>query len=214
MGFKPSPYLAIRFLAIAIDLARGDPYDSSNPFHWSNVILNLPCSDTFNPSLPWVYKWNETARAISEDVVSFVDDFRIVGYLVENCWQCGRRIASRLQHRDVQDAARKRKPPSLTPGAWAGTVAHTNETVTKTVTQEKWLKAKILLKELRSEIGSKAKPGLMNHKRLEKARGFFNHLSLIYEIIVYYLRGFHNTINSWRDNRDVEKWRRENESSK
>ena len=85
MGFKPSPYLAIRFLAIAIDLARGDPYDSSNLFHWSNVILNLPCSDTFISSLPWIYKWNKTARAISGDVVSFVDDFRIIGYLVENC---------------------------------------------------------------------------------------------------------------------------------
>ena len=116
-GFKPSPHLAVRFLGIALDYARGDPYDSSNPFHWSEAKVNLPCSDNFNPSLPWLCEWNESAQAMSGDFVSFIDDFRITGYSVENCWQCGRRLGSRLQSLGIQEAARERKPPSLAPEA-------------------------------------------------------------------------------------------------
>jgi len=52
MGFKPSPYLAVRHLAIAEELARGDKADKSNPFKYDQVILNLPCSSEFNPSMP------------------------------------------------------------------------------------------------------------------------------------------------------------------
>ena len=127
----------MRFQGIALDFARGDPCDNSNPFHWSEVKLNLPCSDLFDPSLLWLCKWNSTAKAISGNVVSFVDDFSITGFSVENCWQCGRQIASRLQCLGTQEAARKRTAPSQTPDVWAGTVAHTNDVVRITVTELK-----------------------------------------------------------------------------
>ena len=88
MGFKPSPYLVVRFRALAIEIAVGDPHDEVNPFYWEKVKLNLPCSDSFDPSLPWIYKWNPNVGAIAGDFISFVDDYRITGFSVENCWLC------------------------------------------------------------------------------------------------------------------------------
>jgi len=214
MGFRPSPYLAVRFLALAVEMAIGNPHDDANPFYWSEIVLNLPCSDDFDPSMPWIYKWNDIVKAIAGDLISFVDDFRITGYSVENCWQCGRRLASRLQHLGIQEAARKRTPPSLLADPWAGAIIKTFNEVTKTVSQEKWSKAKVILADLRSQIGSPDHLGLLSHKTLEQSRGFLNHLSLTYEIICPYLRGFHNSIDGWRDNRDVEGWKSEEESSK
>ena len=67
---------------------------------------------------------------------------------------------------------------------------------------------------MRSDIGTELNPGLLNHKFLEKGRGFFNHLSLTYEMVTPCLRGFHNSIDSWRDDRDIEGWKMEEESSK
>ena len=82
--------------------------------------------------------------------------------------------------------------------------AHTNDVVRIAVTQLKWTKAKTYLRTLRMEIGTPTKPNLMNHKYLQQARGYFNHLGLAHNIIVPYLRGFHNTIDGWRDNRDID----------
>ena len=58
MGFTPSPYLAVRHLALKVEYAQGDPREVTNLFYYSEVKLNLLCSDGFDPSLPWIYKWN------------------------------------------------------------------------------------------------------------------------------------------------------------
>ena len=134
MGFKSSPFLAIRYLSIASEYAVGDPADELNPFHWSKVVLNLPCSEKFNLTMPWIYEWNERAKVIAGDFVLFVDDFRIVGYLTENCWNCAQRLSSRLQQLGIQEVACKRSAPSLRPDAWAGHVAQTAGVVTKLIT--------------------------------------------------------------------------------
>ena len=56
MGAKPSPYQAIRSMLWAEDIVRGNKDHPSNPFRWSNVNLNLPGSETYEPTLPWVAK--------------------------------------------------------------------------------------------------------------------------------------------------------------
>ena len=44
----------------------------------------------------------------------------------------------------MQDAARKRRAPSKTPGAWAGTIIQTNDgIVEKRVSNERWTKTKV-----------------------------------------------------------------------
>ena len=75
---------------------------------------------------------------------------------------------------------------------WAGVIIKTMNAVTKTVSQEKWTKAIVILKEVRSNIGTPDHLGVLVHKSLEQARFFLNHLSLTYEIIAPYLREFHN----------------------
>jgi hypothetical protein len=56
MGMKPSPYNAVRYFYRAEELARGNPRDLNNPLHFSKVRLNLPGMETFDPTMPHVYK--------------------------------------------------------------------------------------------------------------------------------------------------------------
>ena len=42
----------------------------------------------------------------------------------------------------------------------------------------------------------------MNHEQLERDRGFLNYLSRTYRSMCLYLKGIHQTIDSWRTVRD------------
>jgi hypothetical protein len=68
---------------------------------------------------------------------------------------------------------------------------------------DKWLKAQLLLRELSLELRSQP---LLDHKNLEKTRGFFNHLQRTYPSITPFLKGLHLTIDGWRGGRDDELW--------
>ena len=116
MGFDPSSAYSVRHLGLCLEIAKGDHLDPKNPFHWSKVVLNLPASQDFEPSMPCVYKLNMIVNKIAGDYVVFFDDIRVLGLSVKNCWQCGRKLSSNIQFLGIQDAARKKKPPSLTPG--------------------------------------------------------------------------------------------------
>ena len=35
-----------------MELCMGDPEDGSNPFQWDRVILNLPFTEVYDPSMP------------------------------------------------------------------------------------------------------------------------------------------------------------------
>ena len=92
--------------------------------------------------------------------------------------------------------ARKRKLPSLNADSWAGTIIKTEGVVEKTISQEKWNRVKAILLELRANAGSRDHPLKLEHKFLERSRGFLNHIALIYTYILPYLKGHHTTINS------------------
>ena len=132
---------------------------------------------------------------------------RVAGFSLENCWQCGRRLASVLQRLGIQEAARKRKPPSLDADAWAGSVAKTDACVEKTITQAKWNKSKEYLAKLRRDIGTRDKVSKLEHKFLEVSRGYFNHVGITYPCLLPYLKGYHTSIDSWRAGRDLEGWK-------
>ena len=94
-------------------------------------------------------KWDSRLQYIAGDIVAIGDDLRATGPTMEHAWQVGRLAGLRLQYLCCQDAACKRRPPMKTPGAWTGVVFKTCSTlVVKHVTQEKWKKAKILIKYL------------------------------------------------------------------
>ena len=56
MGFSPSPYFVSKDMLVIEEAVIGSRFDLHNIFRWANVILNLPCTENYNPARPWVYK--------------------------------------------------------------------------------------------------------------------------------------------------------------
>lgn len=113
-------------LLIAKVIAYGDHKDRSNPFHWEVVVLNLPDSWDYDPTLPWVYKlrWDKNLAC---EIYIYVDDGKTTGWSKLVCWSATRRFASVCSSLGIQDAARKRTEPSNTPGPWAGSAGNSEE---------------------------------------------------------------------------------------
>jgi hypothetical protein len=137
---------------------------------------------------------------IASDFVSFVDDVRPTGPSKKECWIAGRRIGSMLSYLGIQDASRKRRDSSQTPGAWSGSVVQTDsEGVYVLAAEEKWIKAKGLFNELK--VMMEKNNDEMSRKRLEQIRGFLIYVTRMYPgMVPYYLIGIHMTIDGWRDN--------------
>jgi hypothetical protein len=109
-----------------------------------------------------------------------------------------------LGYLGIENAARKTRPPSQTPGAWAGILVETNgTTITVCTSQEKWVKAQRFLQDIRAEL---EREGSLQHKGLEQKRGFFVHLQRVYPTIAPYLKGMHLTLDGWRPGRDADGW--------
>jgi hypothetical protein len=207
MGMRPSPFIVIQYLYLALEFAVGTRRDKGNPMRWDLLRLNLPGDCYFDPSLPFVMKWNKLVERIAGDVEGFVDDLRSSGYSIENVWQVSRQIASQVQYQGIQDAPRKRRPPSQNPGAWSGAMLSASPVkVSKSVSVAKWAKAKRILIDLLAELTADHLVDL-NFKDLESKTGFLGHLSMTYEFMVPFLKGFYLTLNSWRPGRYEDGWK-------
>ncbi len=205
MGFKPSPYYAIQGILFADEYIRGDPSDQSNVFRWDEVSLNLPGSQEYDPSKPWVSKRRSSDGKIAADFVIYVDDVRSAGNSWEEARLASRRIGSLLNWLGVQDAARKRRDPSRTPGAWAGSIIHTaGGVVTVSVSQERWDKAKTIVDWIEKSMNEGED---IEFKKLESYRGFLIYLVRTYPDINPYLKGVHLTLDSWRPWRRPDGWK-------
>jgi hypothetical protein len=195
MGFKSLPYQAIQGILHAEELIRGDPSKSTNVFRWDIIQLNLPGSQAYDPSLPWVSKLWATDGKIACDLIIYVDDVRTMGGSFQECRAASRLVASTLIFLGIQDAARKRRDPSLTPGAWSGSIVLSEgDTVDITVAQDRWDKAKKMLCWMRTVITSSDS---IEHKLLESYRGYLIYLCRTYPAINPYLKGIHLTLDSW-----------------
>ncbi len=193
-------------MGIAEEVIRGDPADASNVFRWDRVELNLPGSEGYDPSRPWVAKYRSEDGHIASDLFIFVDDLRPTGPSKEEAWLAARRAASTLNYLGIQDAPRKRRESSQSPGAWAGRGIKTGPDGTFVLTsREKWDKARTQMKEVLAMLTKD--PTKMNRKRLEQIRGFLQYVMQTYTSMTSYLIGFHMTIDSWRSGRDDEGWR-------
>jgi hypothetical protein len=210
MGAKPSPYAAVHYYYLAEEFIRGHHLDRNNPFYWDAVLLNLLGSPQFDPTRPRVMKWDSVHGRIAADLVAYIDDLRASGHSVEACWLIARYISARLQHLGIQDAARKRRPPTTTPGAWAGAVFRTSsDSVSVSIAQDKWDKAKSLIDDIQKQIHTSNNQSV-NYKSLEITRGFLCHVSMTFEFITHHLKGFHLTLASYHDKRDSDGWRLSN----
>jgi hypothetical protein len=175
---------------------------------------------SYSPSKPWVYKMRSSDGRIAADVMTYIDDARPTGPSEEECWQADRKYASTCNHYGVQDAPRKWRPFSMTAGAWAGAVIHTHmDQVCVKVTQSRWDKTRKMVrdiwqefsdrqKEVPSEVLGEDSAGGLNHKQLERQRGFLVYVAQAYPSLVPYLMAIHLTLDSWRSGRNKDGWKR------
>ena len=204
MGQTDSPYLAVQCMLWAEEIILGARGDESNPFQWARIELNLPGDKNYDPSKPWVAKVRHDDH-LAADVFLYVDDARTVGHNFEACWRATRRYASMCNWLGIQDAARKRTMPSMTPGPWAGTMVDCATGLDGTVTQAKWTKGRDQVQEIAVMI--QANPAAMPRERLEQIRGFLVYLCRTYPDMVPYLKGIHLTLDGWRAGRDYAGWK-------
>ena len=205
MGLRCSPYLAVRYFALASEIIKGNQDDSSNVFHVKEVILNLPGMDNYDPSKPKVYGLNSVDE-IAANFEVYIDDIRICGPTLRSCVKAARQIASRANYLGIQDAPRKRRFPSRTPGVWSGakSISAADGLYTST-TQAKWDKGKGILEDWKTALNMDK--GLINRKQMERGRGFLVHLSRTYPSMVPYLKGVHHVLEGWRVGRDTDGWK-------
>ena len=203
MGMTDSPYRSIQLMLIAKYEAYGNRHDQTNPFHWERIILNLPGTWSYEPNLPWVFKVRFDGH-LACDVYVYVDDGKVTGWCRAACWEASKQCAKILTKLGIQDAARKRTEPSMTPGPWAGGIAHTNDGVVTLVSQKKWNKTQ----ELVEELNQMSEGETYDRKRLEQIRGYLIYTSRTYKWMVPYLKGIHLTIDGWREGRDQEGFKR------
>jgi hypothetical protein len=126
MGLRPSPYCVVQIMDWLDENVFEYHLDQDNVFRWDVIELNLPGMPSYSPSNPWVYKKRSSGGRKAADVLNYIYDARPTGPSEEECWQAAQKYASTCNHYGVQDAPRKRRPPSMTAGAWAVTVIHTH----------------------------------------------------------------------------------------
>ena len=83
MGLKPSPYYAARYFYVMEEFIIGNPKDPNHVFRWDEVWLNLPGSESFNPSLPFVIKWDSVNERIAAALKAYVDDLRVAAVNID-----------------------------------------------------------------------------------------------------------------------------------
>ena len=136
-------------------------------------------------------------------------------------------MAKGLAFLGLQDAARKRRMLSQTPGAWAGaTVSSDGMVVRKGVTKERWEKVKSKIRWIAGEIGlrdeftpvsfgdmAKASnedggtpEGKLHFKTTKLCVGFLVYVPMTYTSMVPYLKGIYLSLNSWRQGRNIDGW--------
>jgi hypothetical protein len=194
MGVKSSPFQAVSALTVADEIIKGNRLDPQNEFRWVRVRLNLPGSYDYKPGSPWISKVRAGGR-ISSDLFTFVDDLRPTGPGRIECWKAARRAASILNWLGIQDAPRKRRDSSQSPGAWSGSVVRiTPDGVCVLALEDKWNKAKLMLSEIEEML--EQNPNSLPRKRLEQIRGFLIYVTRTYPYMVPYLIRLHMTIDS------------------
>ena len=113
-------------------------------------------------------------------------------------------VAMRLNHLGLQHAARKLRELMQDAGAWAGSVVHTSDGVYLLVSMKRWEKTKFILDELASELNEQ---GSLDYKNLLSRRGFLIYVARTYVAMKPYLKGIHQTVDSWRGNQGKDGWK-------
>ena len=206
MGLKSSPNHAVRLTLVAVEHLTGLPWNFSNPFEYELVELNLPGMIDYLPGKPW-FTVKARDGSMASALAIYVDDERIHASSCSKAHQCARQVASRESYLGIQDAARKRRPPSQQAGAWAGSIVRTNNIeVGILVSEDRWLKTKFIISKWYTALQDFPHQPL-DTKSLLSDRGFLVYITRTYDVLTPYLKGIHLTLDGWRPDRDEEGWK-------
>jgi hypothetical protein len=169
MGFATSPYNSIKMALVAKEICKGDCFETGvscnskelNPFQWEVT----PGTNDYDPRFSWIVIKRKDGQ-IACALFTFVDDERVVGPTEELTWQASHVLASKQGYLGTQDAARKARPCSQTPGAWAGIVVHVVDQlgVCALTSKEKWAKMRGILEKWRMALLDSSQT--LSHKEL------------------------------------------------
>ena len=126
----------------------------------------------------------------------------------ELTWQASHALASKQSYLGIQDAGRKARPSSQTPGTWAGAIVHVLPLLGVCVltSAKKWDNMKGILEKWWKQVAGSNRSKL-SHKELLLDRGFLVYDTRTYPSMVPYLKGFHLTNEMWRGGLDTEGWK-------
>ena len=159
---------------------------------------------SYDPSRPWVYRVRSDG-SLAADIFWYIDDGRPTAPTAWEGWKAARKACFTLIFHGLQDTGRKRTCSSRTPGEWTGTMVETiNGRVMILVSLKKWEKGKDIVKRIQDELLVKGK---LDFKQLERDRGFLVYLSRTYRNLCPYLKGIHQTLDSWHSGRDNDGWK-------
>ena len=208
MGFRPSPYVATQTFAWSEEVIVGNYTREDNPFFWDTIVLNQPGSSDYDPAMPWIYRWDSLHSTLPGFLGTYIDDIRTGHGSEVGCKKVSRQVASRINYLGQQDASRKRGQPAKAPRAWAGAkcVSIEGQGLYVLSTKGKWEKTKCIIGRWSDALSSDPLEKL-DHASLERDVGFLCHMSRTYPAMFPYLKGFYNTLNSWRLGRDSEGWK-------
>ncbi len=173
--------------------------------------INLPGSTNYDPREPWIARYDAIKNKVAGGFQSYVDDIRSQNETQHSCETTTHCIASKINYLGQQDAPRKRRSITQCPGAWAGAVVCSEPGVGlfASVSQEKWSKARdIVFKWYHAGAKFEGKEGwYIDRKELERDTGFLVHFTMTFDNFKPFLKGFYNTLNGWRFDRNKEGWK-------
>ena len=200
---------------IAEEVIRGDRHDPSNPLQWNGIMLNLPGTRQYNPSIAWLSK-RRTDGSLASDFVTFVDNLRLAAQGGKQVRELGHTVSTKQAYLGIQDALRKLRAAGGTkrPGAWAGSSVCVEEDkgVVVLTSQEKWNRLKSICQYWLDQLNRG--DIMLEFKRLRSDRGFLVYVTQVYPSMKPYVKGFHLSLESWRGGRDAEGWKIKSERKK
>jgi hypothetical protein len=142
---------------------------------------------------------------VAADLFIYIDDFRPTAPIEQECWQAARKAGSTLHFLGLQEAPRKYRPGSMTPGPWVRSMAYTNDgEVLVLISKKKWDKGKGITRDLMLQTKQSR---WLDHKELERGRGFLIYFFRTYPPMTPFLLGLHQTIDGWRSRHHEDGWK-------
>jgi hypothetical protein len=172
------------------------------------VRLNLPGSQWYDPSIPWVMLlWKDGELAMRE--TNYVNDIHPVTREKDEeakaCQACAQlKLKINLVGNQADDW--KYRLPTVTPGAWNGVIIHTDTPFPMmSTTLKKWTRFKDKLAWILSQ--SKDTGSVPTAGRIA---GLGVSIMQVYDDAKCYLKGFFNPIGAFQSDRNPKGWRIQN----